>query len=126
MYLEDGQDGMTLDNKPYVGQYSLTTPDLYVATGFNKWGISMSMVSTMILTDLICEEPNEYKELFSPSRNMLKPQLLLNVGEAATGLLTFTKKRCPHMGCALKWNPANEGLSRIKRDMSPFTGERRE
>ncbi|MEE1032305.1 MAG: FAD-binding oxidoreductase, partial [Ruminococcus sp.] len=36
------QDCMTLDNVPYIGQYSANTPDLYVATGFNKWGMTSS------------------------------------------------------------------------------------
>ena len=48
------QDCMTLDSIPYIGQYSKSTPDLYVATGFNKWGMTSSMVSAMILTDMIC------------------------------------------------------------------------
>jgi Rieske Fe-S protein len=36
---------------------------------------------------------------------MLKGQLALNALEATRNLLSFTPKRCPHMGCALKWNP---------------------
>ncbi len=35
---------------------------------------------------------------------MLRPQLALNALEAAASLLTPTAPRCPHMGCALKWN----------------------
>ena len=31
-------------------------------------------------------------------------QLALNALEAAASLLTPTAPRCPHMGCALKWN----------------------
>lgn len=38
------QDCMTLDSIPYIGQYSARTPDLYVATGFGKWGMTSSMV----------------------------------------------------------------------------------
>ena len=34
------QDCMTLDGMPYIGQYSARTPGLYVATGFNKWGMT--------------------------------------------------------------------------------------
>ena len=37
---------------------------------------------------------------------MLRPQLALNAMEAAVDLLTPTAPRCPHMGCALKWNGA--------------------
>ena len=32
------------------------------------------------------------------------PQLLVNGFEATKNLLTISTKRCPHMGCALKWN----------------------
>ena len=35
---------------------------------------------------------------------MLRPQLLVNGFESAMNLLTPTKPRCPHLGCALKWN----------------------
>ena len=43
--------------------------------------------------------------MFSPSRTILRPQLVVNGLEAAAGLLTPTAKRCPHLGGALKWNP---------------------
>ena len=47
------QDCMTLDGIPYIGPYSASTPDLYVATGFNKWGMTSSMLSAMILCNLV-------------------------------------------------------------------------
>lgn len=99
------QDCMTLDGIPYIGQYSARTQDLYVATGFNKWGMSSSMVAAMLLADLISDKENPYAAVFSPSRSILHPQLAINAFESASNLLSFSKKRCPHMGCALKWNP---------------------
>lgn len=98
------QDCMTLDSIPYIGEYSKLTPDLYVATGFNKWGMTSSMVSAMILTDMICGRKSEYKDVYSPSRTLLHPQLAVNMFESLKGLVTFTAPRCPHMGCALKYN----------------------
>ncbi len=98
------QDCMTLDALPYIGQYSKSTPNLFVATGFNKWGITSSMAAAMILTDLVQEKSNEYSYVFSPSRSMLHPQLAVNVFESLVGLLTPTHPRCPHLGCALKYN----------------------
>ncbi len=98
------QDCMTLDSIPYIGQYSKSTPDLYVATGFNKWGMTSSMVSAMILSDMICGKKSEYRELYSPSRTILHPQLAINMFESVKGLVTPTKPRCPHLGCALKYN----------------------
>ncbi len=100
------QDCMSLDSIPYIGKYSKRTSDLYVASGFNKWGMTGAMLSAMILTDMISDKASDYAEVFSPSRNMIKPQLLINGFETATNLLTFSKKRCTHLGCALKWNAA--------------------
>lgn len=99
------QDCMSLDGMPYIGRYSNKTHDLLVATGFNKWGMSSAMVSAMILTDMLLDRENEYARLFTPSRSILRPQLAANAFEAVVSLLTPSKKRCPHLGCALKWNP---------------------
>lgn len=100
------QDCMTLDGVPYIGRYSAGTENLYVATGFNKWGMTSSMAAAMILCDLLQGRENPDAEVFSPSRSVLHPQLAVNVAESAVNLLTPTKKRCPHLGCALKWNDA--------------------
>ena len=100
------QDCMSLDKIPYIGLYSKRTPDLYVASGFNKWGITSSMAAAMILTDMVRGKKSEFAEVFSPQRSILKPQLAVNGFEAVMNLLTPTPKRCPHLGCALKWNRA--------------------
>lgn len=100
------QDCITLDGMAYIGRYSSGTPDLYVATGFNKWGFSSSMVAANILADLVSERENPYSELYSPSRNMLCPELLGNLFKSTVGLLTPTAPRCTHLGCALKYNSA--------------------
>ena len=99
------QDCMSLDGVPYIGAYSASTAGLYVASGFNKWGMTSSMVAARLLSDLIQGKRSPYEEVFSPSRSILRPQLAVNGFEAAVGLLTPTARRCPHLGCALKWNP---------------------
>ena len=99
------QDCMTLDGVPYAGRYSKGTEGLYVAAGFNKWGMTSSMAAARVLADLVQGKENPYAELFSPSRSLLRPQLAANAWESALGLLTPTAPRCPHMGCALKYNP---------------------
>lgn len=100
------QDCMTLDGVPYIGRYSKRTKELFTATGFNKWGMTGAMVSAKILCDLITGEENDFADVFSPSRSMLRMQLFINTFEATANLLTITPKRCPHLGCALKWNQA--------------------
>ncbi|MCH5190766.1 MAG: FAD-dependent oxidoreductase [Oscillospiraceae bacterium] len=98
------QDCMSLDGIPYIGKYSKNTSDLYVATGFNKWGMTSSMVAATILCDMVLGKQNDFAAVFSPSRSVITPQLAINAGETVAGLLSLTKKRCPHLGCALKWN----------------------
>lgn len=102
------QDCMTLDGVPYVGPYSKHTTGLYVAAGFNKWGMTSSMAAATVLTDLILGRNHPCAELFSPARTVLRPQLALNGLESVLGLLTPTVPRCPHMGCALKYNAAED------------------
>lgn len=98
------QDCMSLDGIPYIGSYSSITPNLLVATGFNKWGMTSSMVSASILSDMVLDKQNEFSDIFSPSRSIMKKQLLLNAFESTSNLLSFNPKRCSHLGCALHWN----------------------
>lgn len=104
------QDCMTIDGIPYIGRFSPSTPNWYVATGFGKWGMSSSMVAAMILSDLICGKKNPYASVFSPSRLHLKASVrdgISHMGHSVKGLLAGTSKqalRCPHLGCKLAWN----------------------
>lgn len=100
------QDCMSLDGMPYIGRYSAGTENLYVTTGYNKWGMTSAMVSARILCDAVLGKENELASLFSPSRSMLQKQLIANTAAAAGGLLRPTTKRCPHLGCGLIWNEA--------------------
>lgn len=104
-YMWAAQDCMSLDGIPYIGRYSSNTPDMYVATGFNKWGMTSAMAAAMILSDMVMGRKNEYADVFDPSRSVLKPQLLENCLESTKHILLPTQPRCPHMGCALEWNP---------------------
>ena len=51
---------------------------------------------------------NPYTHVFDPSRSMLHPQLAVNGWESALHLLKPTGPRCPHLGCALEWNPREQ------------------
>lgn len=103
-YLWSAQDCISLDGIPYIGNYSALTPNMYTATGFNKWGLTTAMAAAGILRDKILDKDNQYAEVFSPSRSIMKKQLLINGLNAVKNLLTPKSPRCPHLGCALKWN----------------------
>ena len=98
------QDTMSLDKVPYIGKYSKANNFIFTATGFNKWGLTGAMVAAMCLTDLICDKQNDYLDIFSPQRSILKPQLFVNLFDTAVNYINPFPKRCPHLGCALKWN----------------------
>jgi glycine/D-amino acid oxidase-like deaminating enzyme/nitrite reductase/ring-hydroxylating ferredoxin subunit len=70
-YTWSNQDCITPDSIPYIGKYSVNTRNFYVATGFNKWGMTSAMVSAMIISDMITGRNNEYQKVFNPRRLML-------------------------------------------------------
>ena len=62
------QDCIPADGIPYIGKYASSVPYWYVATGFQKWGMTTSMVSAMIIRDMICGKENPDAEVFDPQR----------------------------------------------------------
>ncbi|HAT4307742.1 TPA: FAD-dependent oxidoreductase [Clostridium perfringens] len=86
-YYWSAQDCMTIDGIPYIGKYSSETPNIYVATGFNKWGMTSSMVSAMIISDMILEKENDFSEIFSPRRF----DLSLSINNIANDLIETAK-----------------------------------
>lgn len=74
-YRWSAQDPYTLDKVPYVGNYSATLSNIYVATGYRKWGMTNGTNAARLITDLILERENPYKELFDPSRFHADPDV---------------------------------------------------
>ena len=100
------QDCMSLDGIPYIGRYAKHTPQLYVATGFNGWGMTSAMTAALLLTGELIGKPKPWAPVFLPDRTLWHRQLAANAGETFKTLVTPTVPRCPHLGCALKWNAA--------------------
>lgn len=85
------QDCMTPDSVPYIGRYSADTPGWYIATGFGKWGMTGSMVSSMLLSDLICKKDNPWAEVFDPSR--FKPSDIKEIaGQGGQAVKSLAKR----------------------------------
>ena len=105
------QDCMPHDGIPFIGRFSMKHENWYVATGFQKWGMTTAMVSAMIISDQIVGKKNPYEKVFSPQRLLIRAgykNFLVDVWESIVGLVcgVFAKKgqKCTHMGCALHWN----------------------
>lgn len=107
-YAWANQDCVSLDGAPYIGPYSPGLPDVYVASGFNLWGMTTSMAAAAILTDLVLGRKNRFASVFAPGRSILTGQLFSNLGTTLLDFVTPTTKRCSHLGCALKWNGAEK------------------
>lgn len=79
-------DCITFDNVPFVGHYSKKSKDIYVITGFNKYGMANAMTASMLVCNYIAknsvqsnqkilekttclfESVEKYKKLFTPQR----------------------------------------------------------
>ncbi|HBG1749801.1 TPA: FAD-dependent oxidoreductase, partial [Clostridioides difficile] len=62
------QDNMSFDNVPYIGYINKREDNIYVATGFSKWGITNGTAAGIIIKDLIINNNSDYKDTFNPSR----------------------------------------------------------
>ncbi len=65
------RDCISLDKIPYIGEFSNLYNNMYVGTGFKKWGMTFSNIAGKIVSDKILGKQNEYEDLFTPTR--LKP-----------------------------------------------------
>lgn len=83
------EDCVSLDGIPYIGPYSDKTPNMYVATGFNGWGMTSAMTAAILLTDAIINgqktngatESYPWGEVFYPERKIVRSQYFANVKE---------------------------------------------
>ncbi|MFX3673816.1 MAG: FAD-dependent oxidoreductase [Paenisporosarcina sp.] len=73
-YHWSAQDYATLDQIPYVGQTMTGMPNVFVATGFDKWGMTNGTNAGFLLTDLCQGRENPYEELFTPTRSKMKAE----------------------------------------------------
>lgn len=69
------QDLITLDNIPYVGNITSDVPNVYVATGYRKWGMTNGTAAALLLADLVLKRKNRYEKLFAPARFYANPSI---------------------------------------------------
>ncbi len=68
LYRWSTQDCTTVDGLPYIGHLTSKTPNLFVATGFAKWGMTNSTVAANILADLITQGESPFAPVYDPAR----------------------------------------------------------
>ena len=67
-YCWTNEDYESMDGMPFVGRARSGADHLYVATGFNAWGITNGTAAAMMLSDLILERANPWAEVFDATR----------------------------------------------------------
>jgi glycine/D-amino acid oxidase-like deaminating enzyme len=110
------QDHMPVDGVPYVGRHDPLTSNVWVATGFRKWGLAMGTAAAELLTAQIMGRDHPWTALFDPNRIRARASALTFVKENANVAYHFVADRvrkrgaprCTHMGCLLDWNAAEE------------------
>ncbi|MCL2321860.1 MAG: FAD-dependent oxidoreductase [Oscillospiraceae bacterium] len=93
-YMWSAQDCMTHDSIPYIGRYTSAGENIYIATGFNKWGMTSSMAAADIISDMITKGSSDYEDVFSLNRGDINLQAKSFVKEAvdiAGNFLTHLK-----------------------------------
>lgn len=68
LYKWNTQDSVSLDKIPYIGDFSTLYPNVYIATGFKKWGMTTSNVAANIITDKILKKENPYTDIYTATR----------------------------------------------------------
>lgn len=75
MYQWSTQDLVTLDKLPYIGPITSSQPNVLIATGYRKWGMTNGTAAAHLLKDLVLNKDNPYQALYAPSRFNADPSL---------------------------------------------------
>lgn len=119
------EDAMPHDHVPFIGQFSLWMPHVYVATGFQKWGMTGTMTAAAALSDQILGREDDSYRVYRPQRMSLAGAgpFFTDLGHSVLHLALqkpFAPKEkqkaidkgfgptCTHLGCTLSWNPADQ------------------
>jgi Rieske Fe-S protein len=129
------EDYDTADDVPYAGALAGEAAGMYVASGFNGWGISNGTAAAMLIADQIQNERNPWRKLYNPRRRAPKDfnpggdtkSRVKEVGDIAAGaggvieqgkrkIAVFKDAKgrahafsaaCTHKGCTVTWNNAD-------------------
>ncbi len=71
-------DIITTDHMPYIGKLK---ENMYIGSGYNTWGMTNGILASKVISDMILNKDNEYKDSFIPNRinlsNFIKLPLIV-------------------------------------------------
>ena len=128
------EDYDTPDRLPFVGQPSKKAPGLYIATGFNGWGISNGTAAGIAIANEICGRSVPWASAWRPARRspmgfnkggdtqsrvasvdaiaagqggvIKHGRQQLAVWKDTAGKAHVLSAACTHLGCIVTWNNA--------------------
>lgn len=123
------------DRVPYVGRPDKKAKGLYVATGFNGWGISNGTAAGLLISDQIQGRLSPWAKLYDPQRKgpkkynkgddthslvgsvdeiprgqggvIKRGKSMLAVSKSKNGRARAVSASCTHAGCIVTWNNAD-------------------
>ncbi len=103
------QDYQVLDKVPLIGRLK---KDVYLMTGYNKWGITNSVFASRMIKELIINNYSPYEKLFSPKRSINIFEYLSyiceNIYSFVKSKIKYHGKKCTHLHCNLRQNPIDK------------------
>jgi len=104
-YRWSAQDLTTLDKLPFIGPIAADAPQVLVATGYKKWGMTTGTAAALLIEKLIAGQESPYQSLFTPSRFHADPglkTLLVQNADVAkhliAGKLEMVRKKPEELG----------------------------
>lgn len=92
-FVWSNKDIITNDYMPFIGKLK-SNENLFIASGYNTWGMTNGTLAGKILSDIILNKDNPYIDLFSPHRVFNVGKIInfpINVGCSMKAIIKSTK-----------------------------------
>ncbi|HAN20927.1 MAG: hypothetical protein A2Y15_02925 [Clostridiales bacterium GWF2_36_10] len=86
------QDYNTPDKIPYIGRIS-DHSNVFIATGFKKWGLTSGTLAGNMIADMIATGNNQYEELYSRKRKDIITSIGTAISEVASSVYELVKSK---------------------------------
>lgn len=119
LYRWSAQDITTIDKLPYIGEITSNEPNILIATGYRKWGMTNGTLAALLMRDIVIGRKNPFEDLFTPSRFHATPSIknLLKQNLNVAGQLIKRKLETSNMNL--------EALERNEARIIRYKGERK-
>lgn len=112
LYRWSAQDPITLDHVPYIGQVTDSKDNVWISTGYAKWGMTQGTIAAKHLCNLILGKETPYGKLYNPSR--------FKSVETIKNTFTYNMDTAKHL-VKSKLDFQNEDIEQLDTDQAAVT-----